>query len=120
MSLDIGQKIKKLRELKNLTQEHFAKELDMTQSAYSKIEKGETDISYSKLQKIAEALQLRPEDILSFNEQIVFNVMNNKVGNGLVINHVTGEAKNLYESQINSLKEEISHLKSVLEKVLAK
>lgn len=85
--MQVGQKIKKLRELKNFTQEHMAVSLNMTQSAYSKIETGETDISYSKLEKVAEVLQLRPEDIITFNEHLVFNIMHNQNGqNGLVIN----------------------------------
>jgi len=45
--LHIGQKIKKLRELKNLTQEYMAEQLGMkNQSSYSKLESGETDIPY--------------------------------------------------------------------------
>ncbi len=119
--MQVGQKIKKLRELKNYTQEHMAQLLDMTQPSYSKIETGETDITYNKLEKIAEALQLRPEDIITFNEHLVFNIMHNQNGqNGLVINQLTEETKRLHEEQINSLKAEITHLKTVLEKVLSK
>jgi transcriptional regulator with XRE-family HTH domain len=50
-TMHIGQKIKKLRELKNLTQTHLAQELGVTQSAYSKIEIGESEVTYSKLEK---------------------------------------------------------------------
>jgi transcriptional regulator with XRE-family HTH domain len=60
--LHIGQKIKKLRELKNFTQSHVATELGITQSAYSKIELGETEVSYSKLNKIAEVFGMSPEE----------------------------------------------------------
>ncbi len=116
----IGQKIKKLRELKNLTQEHMAEQLGLTQSAYSKIETGDTDISYGKLEKVAGILGIRPEDILTFNEHMVFNVMNNQTGNGLVINQVTEEMKKSYEDRVQILKDEVAHLKSVLEKVLNK
>jgi len=117
--LQIGQKIKKLRELKNFTQSHLASELGITQSAYSKMELGETEISFSKLTKIAEVFGMSPEEIMTFNEQMIFNVMHNQTGNGFVINKgFTENEKKLYEDQISHLKEEINYLKKVLDKLL--
>ena len=117
--LQLGQKIKKLRELKNFTQSHVASELGITQSAYSKMELGETEVSYSKLTKIAEVFGMAPEEIMTFNEQMIFNVMHNQTGNGFVINKgFTENEKILYENQIDQLKEEISYLKKVLDKLL--
>jgi transcriptional regulator with XRE-family HTH domain len=116
----IGQKIKKLRELKNLTQEHMAQSIGVTQGAYSRMEVGETEMTYSKLEKIAEVLEMKPEDIITFNESMVFNVMNNDVGNGLVINNnqLSDGEKNLYLQQIELLREEIGYLKEVLNKLI--
>jgi transcriptional regulator with XRE-family HTH domain len=117
--LQIGQKIKKLRELKNFTQSHLASELGITQSAYSKMELGETEISFSKLSKIAEVFGMSPEEIMTFNEQMIFNVMHNQTGNGFVINKgFTENEKKLYEDQITHLKEEVNYLKKVLDKLL--
>lgn len=117
--LQIGQKIKKLRELKNFTQSHLASELGITQSAYSKMELGETEVSYTKLSKIADVLGVTPEEIMTFNEQMIFNVMHNQTGNGFVINKgFTEGEKKLYEEQIALLMEEISYLKKVLDKLL--
>lgn len=117
--LQIGQKIKKLRELKNFTQSHLASELGITQSAYSKMELGETEVSFSKLTKIAEVFGMSPEEIMTFNEQMIFNVMHNQTGNGFVINKgFTENEKKLYEDQIAHLKEEINYLKKVLDKLL--
>ena len=117
--LQIGQKIKKLRELKNFTQSHLASELGITQSAYSKMELGETEVSYTKLAKIAEVFGMSPEEIMTFNEQMIFNVMHNQTGNGFVINKgFTENEKKLYEDQISHLKEEINYLKKVLDKLL--
>src|SRR6185437_10301124 len=99
----LGQKIKKLRELKNLTQEHLATELGLSQSAYSKIETGEVDVPYSRLEQIAKVLELKPEDIITFNEHIVFNVMHNNTGNGMVVHNASLAEKQLYEDTIKSL-----------------
>jgi len=115
----IGQKIKKIRELKNFTQSHLASELGITQSAYSKMELGETEVSLTKLHKIAEVFGMSPEEIMTFNEQMIFNVMHNQTGNGFVINKgVSDNEKKLYEDQIAHLKEEINYLKKILDKLL--
>jgi transcriptional regulator with XRE-family HTH domain len=117
----IGHKIKKLRELKNLTQEFMANELGLNQSAYSKLESGSTEISYSKLEKVASVLGISIEDITKFDEQMVFNIMNNQNGqNGYIVNQSTPNdtERELYERQIATLQEENKYLKMMLEKVL--
>lgn len=119
--MHIGQKIKKLRELKNLTQEYMAEQLGMkNQSSYSKLESGETDIPYSRLEQISNLLGLNPEDVIVFNEHIVFNVMNNKKGNGLVINQISKNEKRLYDECIDALKRENKYLRSMLKKQINK
>lgn len=118
----IGQKIKKLRELRNFTQSHMAEELGLSQSAYSKLELGETEITYSKLERVADVLGMKPEEVIAFNESMVFNVMNNQTGQGFVINNnqLSETEKTLYIQQIDLLKEEVAYLKSLLGKVLGK
>jgi transcriptional regulator with XRE-family HTH domain len=116
-SKQIGGKIKKLRELKNLTQSHMAEKLGLSQSAYSKIELGETEISYKRLTQIASVLNLKPEEITNFSDNMVFNVMHNQNGqNGFVVNNNSlsiGE-KELYERQISLLLEERDYLKNLI------
>lgn len=50
---NIGSRIRLLRIYKELTQENVAEMLNYTQSAYSKIERGERQISLAMLDKIA-------------------------------------------------------------------
>jgi transcriptional regulator with XRE-family HTH domain len=121
-TMHIGQKIKKLRELKNLTQSHMAHELGVTQSAYSKMELGESEVTYSRLEKISNALGMKPEDVIAFNDQMVFNISNNQYG-GNVFSQIDQKGiieteRKLYQDQINLLKEEVAHLKEMLKKVL--
>lgn len=71
--MNLGYKIKKLRELKNLSQEYVAQELGISQSAYSLIECGKTNVTEDKLKKIAEILDVSPEDIKAFNGYVYFN-----------------------------------------------
>ena len=65
----LGQKIKKIRELKNFTQEYMAENLEISQPAYSKLEKGEIKVSDEKLIQIANILQMSPEDVAQFDDQ---------------------------------------------------
>jgi transcriptional regulator with XRE-family HTH domain len=120
--LKIGHKIRKLRELKNLTQEHMAKSIGVSQGAYSRMELGETEITYTKLEKISTELGMRPEEVIAFNESMVFNVMNNQTGNGLVINNnqLSETEMNMYERQIKLLKEENAYLKKIIDGLLNK
>lgn len=119
-TLNIGTKIKKLRELKNLTQEHMATVIGVTQSAYSRLEMGETEITYSKLERIAGELGMKPEEVIAFNESMVFNVMHNQTGNGLIIqnNSLNNEERELYKLQIETLKEEVAYLKKIIDNLL--
>jgi transcriptional regulator with XRE-family HTH domain len=119
-TLNIGTKIKKLRELKNLTQEHMASVIGITQSAYSRMELGETEITYSKLARIAGELGMKPEEVIAFNESMVFNVMHNQTGNGLIIqnNALNNEERELYKQQIETLKEEVAYLKKIIDNLL--
>lgn len=75
---DISSNIKKFRELKNYTRERLAAELDMSVSGYSKIERGEIDLTVSKLQKIADALDVSMSEILNFDATTIFNISHNK------------------------------------------
>jgi transcriptional regulator with XRE-family HTH domain len=118
--MQIGHKIKKIRELKNLTQEHVSGLIGISQGAYSRIEIGESEISYSKLERIAEVFGMKPEEIISFNDSMVFNVMHNETGNGLVINNnqISDLEKSLYDQQIEQLKSEVEYLKKIIDNIL--
>lgn len=116
----VGKKIKKLRELRNLKQDWVAEQLGLTQSGYSKIENGEVDVPVEKLEQISKILNVRPEDILTFDENMVFNVMNNKTINGFVIYNTSEYERKLHDEQVKNLKDEIQYLKGVLDKLLKK
>lgn len=86
--MKIGNKIKKIRELKNYTQEYMANELSMSISNYSKIERDEISITIDRLEEIAIILKMKFQDILAFDEKNVFNFINSP--------HLQGYINNLY------------------------
>lgn len=119
--MQIHDKIQKLRELRGKTQLEAADALGLTQPNYSKYENGKLDFTVKQIQKLADLFDLTLEDIIGFNEHLIFNLNKNRKANGLVINnHISKNEKNLYEDYILSLKGEIEHLKSVIDKLLAK
>ncbi len=119
--MQLHEKIRKLRELRGKTQLEMAEILDLTQSNYSKIENGKLDITIKQLEKLAGFLELTIEDIIGFNEHIIFNMTKNNKANGLVIkNQVSKNERKIYDDYILSLKDEVAHLKTVVEKLLNK
>ena len=72
---DIARNIKQLRELKDFTQEYMANQLDISQSAYVKIEKGFTILKIDRLQQIADILEVDLSTLL--NTTNIFNIVFN-------------------------------------------
>lgn len=112
--MTIGQKIKRVREFKNYTQEHLAEKLGMSVAGYGKIERDDTDIPFSRLEQISSVLGLKPEELISFDEKMVLNIMNNQTGiNNFYNNKTSDKERELYEKTIKSLEEQIALLRKV-------
>jgi transcriptional regulator with XRE-family HTH domain len=88
--MKIGEKIRKIREMKGISQEAIATHLDITPQAFGKIEREETKLNFDRIQKIANYLHVKVEDIVNFDENNIFNNTFN--------NHSTGNF-NLAESK---------------------
>ena len=74
----IFKNIKKIRELKNLTREYVADEIEMSTSGYGKIERGEVDLTFSKLNKIAIVFQVSIDFIINFDANKLFSELKNE------------------------------------------
>lgn len=109
----IGLKIKKIRELKSYTQEYMAEQLEVSQSTYARFEKEDADLSISKLKKIALLLNITVEELINFDEKIIFNnyaVNSTQVGK---ISHYTQypyELIELYKDKITLYKDKVKLL----------
>jgi len=67
--MEIYERIRSLRQLKGWSQEEIAHLLDMSVSGYGSIERGEVDVSFSRLQDIAKVFDMNLSDLLNFNEK---------------------------------------------------
>ena len=112
MKNTVGQKIKKLRELRNYTQSYMAIELDITQQGYSKIEK-EGRLTVDQLDKIANILQVESAYILNFNEATLLRDSNHiaasALGNISQYNNTNTDPK-FYAEMIMLLRKEVDCL----------
>ena len=82
--MSIGEKIRELREKKNLSQDYLAGQVGYraknAKSSINKIEAGKANPPFKKLQKFAEALGVSVQDLTNAN-QIEINVSDNKMAN---------------------------------------
>jgi transcriptional regulator with XRE-family HTH domain len=61
---DVGEKIRLQRLTKKYSQEYMAFALDISQAAYSKIERDETELTIQRVFDIAEILEINPFTLL--------------------------------------------------------
>jgi len=77
--MNISDNIKKVRELRNFSQEYVAQELGISQSSYARIESGEVIPKIDRLQRIAEILEVDMSMLL--NTTNIFNIVFNATAN---------------------------------------
>ena len=105
--------IKKFRELKNLTRDEVADKLEMSLSGYSKLERGEVELSLTKLYRIADILEVSVSQILNFDASQIFNVSNNQIVNGVEVKEQVNNYHDEYkEKYIKMLEAEVERLKT--------
>lgn len=130
----IRQKIRDIREDKNLTQADMAEKLSMSVTGYAKLERGECQISLSRLQHIASVLEIDIVELMAEENdgfvviQNASDVMNNSpfsisVGNTALeaeikhLNYIILAKNDLLdarEREITSLKQQIEALQKVI------
>ncbi len=66
---DVLKNIRRIRKSKNISQADIASFLNIEDSTYSKIERGITELTLSKLKKISEFLDTSLIDLLSNNDE---------------------------------------------------
>lgn len=109
----IARNIKRFREFKNLTQEHVAKELKVSQSQYQRIEAGDAKIKEDMIKQLADIFEVSPETLYEFDERAVFQQGNthaiyNRINNGDInLYSIDNKIEKLYEDKIALLEDKI-------------
>ena len=64
------QKLKLIRSSKNWTQEDMAEKLEISTHAYAKIERGETNVNLSRLEQIADVVEMELWELFASDEKM--------------------------------------------------
>jgi len=108
--MEIGVKVKRIREIRNYSQEYMAEKLGISQEAYSRLETGKTKMDLQRMNNIASILEIDPIILLSFDEGTVFN---NCIQSGTNVTNYNGfseEKQAAMEARLNKLEELIYKL----------
>lgn len=112
MKKTIGNRIRKLRESKDYSQENMGMELGITAGAYAKIERGESDPSATRLLQIAEILGV---DVTVFFHEVTPNKAEDDIKKyGIATQHdiqAIHELIILLKKELESLRAEIKATK---------
>jgi transcriptional regulator with XRE-family HTH domain len=116
----IGRKISRIRELRGMKQEALAIELGVSQQTISNMEKS-TSIETELLAQVAGILGVTPEAIENFNEEAVFNIINNTFkdsssnnNNYLCTINPLDKIIELYERLVDAEKSKVVYLEKLL------
>lgn len=69
--MNVNEKIRKIRELKDWSQEQMAEKMSMSLNGYAKIERGETKLHLDKLEQIAQILDIDIVELITSGEKNV-------------------------------------------------
>lgn len=108
--MKVNEKIRFLRENKNLTQDEMAERLGMSTNGYAKIERGETRLTIPKLEQIVEVFDTDILELMSLGEKIVYF----QDSDNHSINIINPTSQDL-TIEIIQLKQTIAHQQEMLE-----
>jgi transcriptional regulator with XRE-family HTH domain len=123
--IEIGNNIRRIREIKNYTQEAVADMVGLSVTAYGDIERGKTDVNFTRLGEIAKALEVKPEEIVTFGSVTYNNTINDGqhgINNQGTINNNIPEnmmllERAVFDKMMKDKDEEIAFLREQLRKV---
>lgn len=110
--MSVNEKIRKLREAKEWSQEQMAKKMHMSLSGYSKIERGETKLYLDKLEQIAQVLDIDIVELINSGEKTIFLQINE---NPHLSTSYQGNNETFLLIEIEKLKLSLAHSEQRLE-----
>ena len=114
-------KIRMLREGIGLSQYYVAKKLNITQQAYSKIEKNPQNATLERLQQLSEVLGVNINSIVGNDDMYIQQNFHQQGGNASTVMYVTGLADRervSFTQQILNLQKQVEVLTKIIESKL--
>ena len=91
----------------------MADKLEMSVSGYSKLERGDVELTISKLYKIAEVLEVNVSQILNFDASKIFNIKDYGVANVDIQSQTNNYTDPYKDKYIQLLEAEVARLKKL-------
>ena len=87
----------------------MADRLNISQQSYSNIESGKVDVPYSRVEEIAAVFEIKPEELVSFDEKYILNNYgdNHQQVATKIENYFPEKLQQLYEDKIKLLEDKI-------------
>lgn len=120
MTNTVAEKIKRLRKSKGFSQEDMADKLSISQSAYARIESGESNSWANHIQKLSEIFETKPENFLTDETNNLEQENTDQkggmafqfVGTINTINSLSEKLVEQYEERIKELKDQVEFWKT--------
>lgn len=112
----IGEKIRKIRNIRGYSQEYMGSRLNMSQNNYSRIELDQINLTLKTLSEIADVLEIGTQELLNFNEAVLFGTIRTEEGHQPKGNYAQGPLLSLLQEEIISLREDKKRLLTLLER----
>ncbi len=110
--MNIGEKVRVIRELRGYSQEYMSIQLNVSQTTYSRIENETTKIDLPKLISISEILNITLVNLLQFDINKINCLSENK--NNENENNRSVDLHSLYELRLNSLEAKINYIHELI------
>lgn len=115
-----GNKIRIARHLRKITVKEMAAKLDMDDSTYSRLERGETRLTEDRVERILQALEMSREFVEQLEEHINFNNTYTDNPNGNFVNtqyadFTNKESSQLLQQTIELLQKQIENQNKLIE-----
>ncbi len=110
-------RIKIMRESQGYSQEYVATKLNLSQQAYSNLEKNPDNVSIKRMKELAEILSVPLTSIIGEEDTYIQQNFQQQGGQASTVMNVQNNehVKEIYERYVKDLKEEIQQLRSQLE-----
>jgi transcriptional regulator with XRE-family HTH domain len=108
LSVEIGRKLRKVRELKSYSQEYVAHELDISPRHYSRLESGQLDMKLAFIEQTCKLLEIEPIQLFGFDERYFFEQCSNGVGKNITVNNIPDNVLSLIINRLNDLEEKVN------------
>lgn len=118
LSKKIGEKFKALRTERGLTQEIIADKLDISVSAYAKLERAETEITVTKMEQIALLYGLKVLDLVTSESQPTYNF--NNTNNHEVVYQGNFQQDVVTKEELAQLKTQVALLDIAIQRICTK